>query len=220
VSIEGLFKDPHDKQCNYVFYDPLQKIYVTEPSLPGEMGPPYELKRNCLNTVKIARHCEAFVDRPIPVLDNAPEGEEPEIRKVKSLDEAFRLVEKKVRALCFQDQGGLKPRQVAVLAEGGDAVAMAGANRELRDDGQAFGLDRRQGDPYGQLGTVQGSRSRRDHPDRDGHFGHAPLTREPLRRPLPRQAPADDHRGRSGMKAGDRRAISATFRPHVSSLPA
>ena len=118
MSLEGVFKDPNNKECFYIFYDPFQNIYVESPSLPGDMGEPYELEQNCRNTVKIAQHCETFVSGPIPVLENAPEGEEPQILKAKTQEEAFRLAERKVREWCLPNEGGLELRQVAVLSDG------------------------------------------------------------------------------------------------------
>jgi hypothetical protein len=118
LCIDGVFKDPANKQCFYIFYDPLQNIYVTDPSLPSDMGKPFELDENCRNTVRIAQHCEAFVNSTITVRDDAPVGEEPEVIQAQTVEQAFRLAEKKVRELCFDNHGGLERRQVAVLADG------------------------------------------------------------------------------------------------------
>ncbi len=118
LCIDGVFSDPANKKCYYIFYDPLQNIYVSAPTLPSEMGAPFELHANCRNTVKIAQHCEAFVNRPITVKGNAPVGEDPEVLQAQTVEQAFRLAEKKVRELCFDNQGGLERRQIAVLADG------------------------------------------------------------------------------------------------------
>ena len=59
TSLESVFRDPHDKTCYYVFFDPNQNLYVQEPCLPEEFGQPYLLQENCRNTVRIATHCSA-----------------------------------------------------------------------------------------------------------------------------------------------------------------
>ena len=56
TSVESVFKDPVDKTCYYVFFDPNQNLYVQEPCLPEEFGQPYLLQENCRNTVRIATH--------------------------------------------------------------------------------------------------------------------------------------------------------------------
>jgi len=118
LSLDGMFRDGNDKKCYYVFFDPLQNIYVSEPTLPRDMGDPFVLDENCRNTVKIAQHCEAIVGQRIPVFEGSPEGTEPEFLRVGSIKEAFRTVEKKIREWCFSPNGGLEARQVAVLADG------------------------------------------------------------------------------------------------------
>jgi len=118
TSLDGVFCDPVQKGCYYVFYDPKQNIYVQEPSIPAELGEPFVLPINCRNTVKIARHCASLVHEAVQVRDGAPTGDDPEMIRVASLKAAFEEAGRKVRYLCGTTAGGLRPSQVAVLAPG------------------------------------------------------------------------------------------------------
>ena len=118
TSLDSVFRDPGNKVCYYVFYDPKQNLYVEQPSLPGELGEPYELRENCRNTVRIAEHCAALVGYENRYRDGAPMGDAPEIVRVRSQAEAFQEAGRRVRLLCMSNQGGLRMSQVAVLAPG------------------------------------------------------------------------------------------------------
>ena len=118
TSLDSLFRDPLNKVCYYVFYDPKQNLFVERPSLPGELGRPYELPENCRNTVRIAEHCASLVGYENKYRDGAPIGDEPEVLRVASLNDAFKEAGKRVRALCMPNLGGLKMSQVVVLAPG------------------------------------------------------------------------------------------------------
>ena len=118
TSLDSIFRDPDNKFCYYVFYDPKQNLYVDNPSLPGELGKPFELPENCRNTVRIAGHCAALAGYESKSRDGAPLGDEPEILEVRSLADAFREAGKRVRSLCMPNLGGLKMSQVVVLAPG------------------------------------------------------------------------------------------------------
>lgn len=118
TSLDAVFRDPGNKACYYVFYDPKQNLYIEHPSLPAELGEPYELHENCRNTVRIAAHCAELVGYENKYRDGAPMGDEPEILRVRTLADAFREAGRRVRLLCMPNQGGLKMSQVAVLAPG------------------------------------------------------------------------------------------------------
>ena len=52
-SLESVFRDPDDKSCYYVFYDPRQNLYVKDSvELPPELGEPYPLSH------QLPKHCE------------------------------------------------------------------------------------------------------------------------------------------------------------------
>jgi len=116
TSMDSLFRDPENKGCYFVFYDPKQNVFATSASLPGELGEPFDLPVNCRNTVKIAEHCAELIGIKPNIMPSAPAGDEPEILKSKDFKEAFRLAAKKVNEWCQAGKGGLKPSQVAVLA--------------------------------------------------------------------------------------------------------
>ena len=116
TSLDDIFKDPANKSCYYVFFDPNQNIFVQSPSIPAELGAPFQLPINCRNTVKIAHHCAELVNQTNKVRDGAPLGDEPEFLEVNNMSEAVLLAGKKVREWCMSGTGGLKTSQVAILA--------------------------------------------------------------------------------------------------------
>lgn len=118
ASLESVFRDPQDKACFYVFFDPNQNLYVERPCLPPELGEPYELPENCRNTVRIAEHCASLVGQETRSRHGAPVGDEPEVVRVRTLADAFREAGRRVRNLCMPNLGGLRFSQVAVLAPG------------------------------------------------------------------------------------------------------
>ena len=118
ASMDALFRDPENKVCYFVFYDPKQNIFATNTLLPCELGEPFDLPVNCRNTIKIAEHCAELIGMKPNVLPSAPAGDEQEMFKKENFKEAFRLAAKKVNEWCQAGKGGLKPSQVAVLAAG------------------------------------------------------------------------------------------------------
>ena len=120
TSMDSLFRDPKNKGCYFVFYDPKQNVFATSASLPSELGEPFNLPVNCRNTVKIAEHCAGLIGIEPSVRDGAPAGDEPEILQSSDFKEAFRLAAKKVNEWCQSGKGGLKLSQVAVLAPGSE----------------------------------------------------------------------------------------------------
>jgi hypothetical protein len=119
TSLEDVFRNPSNKACYYVFFDPNQNLYVNSPSIPGELGPPFQLPVNCRNTVRIAEHCASLVKQPNKVKDGAPMGDAPEFLSAPNVREAFQLAGKRVREWCMPGAGGLKSSQVAVLVPSG-----------------------------------------------------------------------------------------------------
>ncbi len=116
TSMDSLFRDPENKGCYYVFYDPKQNVFSTSGSLPAELDEPFNLPVNCRNTVKIAKHCADLIGIEPSVRDGAPAGDDPEMLQSPDFKAAFRLAAKKVNEWCQAGKGGLKPSQVAVLA--------------------------------------------------------------------------------------------------------
>ena len=118
TSLESVFRDPDDKGCYYVFFDPNQNLYVQEPCLPEEFGQRYLLQENCRNTVRIATHCASLLGHEPKSRHGAPMGDEPEVVQARTIGDAFREAGRRVRQLCVPNLGGLKMSQVAVLAPG------------------------------------------------------------------------------------------------------
>lgn len=116
TSLEDVFRNPKEKGCYYVFFDPNQNLFVSSPTIPGELGRAFELPMNCRNTVRIAEHCSSLINKTCNVRSGAPLGDEPEMVRVKSVREAFEEAAKRVRKLRMPNAGGLKNYQVAVLA--------------------------------------------------------------------------------------------------------
>lgn len=115
TSLEEIFRNPNSKSCYYVFFDPNQNLFVLNPSIPGELGPPFNLPINCRNTVLIAKHCADLIKQTHKVKDGAPTGDAPEFLTAPTVHDAFQLAGKRVRDWCMPGSGGLKTSQVAVL---------------------------------------------------------------------------------------------------------
>ena len=115
-SLQSVFRDVANKACYYVFYDPNQNLFVDNPSLPDELGPPYALPdelqehRPHRRTLRVARRARQ------PGARRGADGEDPVMVSVGTVSEAFRAAGKHVRELCESGQGGLQPSQAAVLA--------------------------------------------------------------------------------------------------------
>ena len=118
ASLESVFRDPDNKTCYYVFFDPNQNLYVEEPCLPEEFGQPYLLQENCRNTVRIAAHCASLLGHEAKARHDAPMGDEPEVVQARTINDALREAGRRVRQLCMPNLGGLGMSQVAVLAPG------------------------------------------------------------------------------------------------------
>ena len=114
-SLESIFRNPDDKGCYYVFYDPLQNIYLDGDQIPKEFGKPFKLSINCRNTQQIASHCSQLVNQPMPVSNDAPIGDKPEMFTVTSIQEAIAKLKEKVRS--WYISSNLEPKQIAILVE-------------------------------------------------------------------------------------------------------
>jgi hypothetical protein len=124
LSLESLFRAPSKDRCYYVFYDPRQNINTTRLQIPEELGNPYQLKKNCRNTRRIAEHCAALVGAEQTILETAVDGDEPEFRKTRTLADAYAQAGKLVAEWCMPKaaNGGLRPSQVALLHPNGNGI--------------------------------------------------------------------------------------------------
>ncbi len=118
-SIEYIFRDPDQKSCYYVFFDPRQKFDKKNPvELPDEFGKPYKLDTNCRNTTEIARHCAAIINEEITTKEDMPSGLPPQIHTEEGWPSAFQTAHRIAKELCRADMHGLKRSQVVILTPG------------------------------------------------------------------------------------------------------
>lgn len=134
TGLEQLYRDGRGPL--YVFYDPRQNIYVREPSLPPELGEPFNLPINCRNTRTIAAFCSNIVGIDPQVIDDAPQGVVPDVVEKHDPRDVIREAQRTVQDWCLRDRGGLQPRQVAILTAFSDHSAWPAAfgNIKLVDD--------------------------------------------------------------------------------------
>jgi hypothetical protein len=116
TSLDSVFLDRQAPACYYVFFDPKQNLYVEQPSLPLDLGVPYDLPVNCRNTVRIAEHCARLVDAPPKTKEGAPIGDEPIVTVAGSATAALKEARRLVSAWTRPVTGQLKPSQIAILA--------------------------------------------------------------------------------------------------------
>ncbi|MBL6771457.1 MAG: NERD domain-containing protein [Rhizobiales bacterium] len=121
ISLESIFKDFSQKKSYYVFYDPHQNIKRTNHVIP-EYLLNYPMPLNCRNTISIAKYCEKIIGEQIISMSDAPEGDEPLIFHVKSIEESCKQIEKQIRIWCDSERGGLKYQQVVVLTPYGSFI--------------------------------------------------------------------------------------------------
>ena len=113
-SLDSVFKDPKNKSCFYVFFDPNQNLYVRdELRLPDELGDSYPLEKNCRNSPDIAAYCDLLITP-----DSDMNTHEIEVFKVTSRKEGFQKIAELVNQLSSSSTGGLNPSQIAVLVPG------------------------------------------------------------------------------------------------------
>lgn len=116
TSLDAVFRDRQNPACYYVFFDPKQNLYVEHPSLPADLGVPYDLPVNCRNTVRIAEHCARLVDAAPRTKEGAPIGDEPQVFSAQGFSEALRDARRLVSAWTQPVTGQLRPSQIAILA--------------------------------------------------------------------------------------------------------
>ncbi len=110
-SLDSVFKEPNNKECFYVYFDPNQNLFLREAvSLPSELGNPFVLQRNCRNSPEIADYCNRIIDDN---LDDATHS--LEVYQVESRRLGFQKIAELVHKLTKPRTGELKPSQIAVL---------------------------------------------------------------------------------------------------------
>ena len=100
----------------YVFYDPKQNIYISQPTLPSNLAGPFVLPTNCRNTRLIARMCGEIIHETIDVHQDAFNGSAPKIIvAVSEADVVRRTREQILDWRACARRGGLPWNKVAVL---------------------------------------------------------------------------------------------------------
>ncbi len=113
-SLDSIFKDPDNKRCFYVFFDPNQILYLKEElRLPRELGDPFMLYKNCRNSPEIANYCDNLIDEDSDVLTHSLD-----VYQVHSRKAGFEKIAGLVSDLSKPTTGGLSPSQIAVLVPG------------------------------------------------------------------------------------------------------
>lgn len=117
-NLESTFRGPEHKDCNCVFYDPTQNLFVANPSMPAELRRPYELVENCRNVVRSAAYCAALMGYETRFRDRVPCEDELEIVQARAVVKEFREAGRRVGVLRTPNPRGLKMSQVTVTAPG------------------------------------------------------------------------------------------------------
>ncbi len=99
----------------YVFYDPKQNIFISQPTLPSNLAGPFVLPTNCRNTRLIARMCGEIIHETIDVHDDAPDGTAPKIVAATSDADVVKRTREQILDWCMRERGGLAWNKAAVL---------------------------------------------------------------------------------------------------------
>ena len=97
----------------FVFYDPVQAIYVDNATLPSDLGEPYVLSTNCRNTRRIAQECAKLVHAEADVPAGSPDGEAPTHESVTTWADVVDRTTERVRR--WSVDGKLGGGRIAVL---------------------------------------------------------------------------------------------------------
>ncbi len=99
----------------YVFYDPKQNIYISQPTLPLNLAGPFVLPTNCRNTRLIAHMCGEIIHETIDVHEEAPNGSAPKIVVAVSDADVVKRAREQVQEWCLRERGNLAWNKVAIL---------------------------------------------------------------------------------------------------------
>jgi DNA helicase IV len=91
----------------YVFYDPKQNIYISQPTLPSNLAGPFVLPTNCRNTRLIARLCGEIIHETIDVHEEAPNGSAPRIVMAVSDTDVVKRAREQVQEWCLRERGNV-----------------------------------------------------------------------------------------------------------------
>jgi hypothetical protein len=98
----------------YVFYDPIQNLYIDGRVTIPSLGHPHRLPVNCRNTRSIADTCETIIDREIRTRAETPVGTRTQIEVVEIDSRAIDILKAWVKE--WVNREGIQPSQLAILS--------------------------------------------------------------------------------------------------------
>jgi len=98
----------------YVFYDPVQNLYIDGNVTIPSLGTPYRLPINCRNTRSIAHTCGDIIEQEIKTRSDAPLGDRTDIATYDLQPDAIAIINAWVKN--WFNVEGIKPSQIAILS--------------------------------------------------------------------------------------------------------
>lgn len=98
----------------YVFYDPIQNLYVDGRVTIPSLGHPHRLPVNCRNTRSIADTCETIIDREIRTRPETPLGSRTQIEVVQTDSQVIDTLKAWVKE--WVNREGIQASQLAILS--------------------------------------------------------------------------------------------------------
>jgi hypothetical protein len=110
--LEKVRRDPSENGPLYIFFDPQQKIYLKNVTLPLGLFM-FNLKKNCRNTRNIGDYFRKSMNLTVQMNEGTPEGAEPRIEKIQA-SELDAMIERQVES--WASEYKLKASSIAVLS--------------------------------------------------------------------------------------------------------
>ncbi|MDA0892343.1 MAG: NERD domain-containing protein/DEAD/DEAH box helicase [Proteobacteria bacterium] len=98
----------------YIFYDPVQNLYNSAGAAIPALGKPFQLRKNCRNTLSIIETCSHIIRRDIEPKDGTPKGLETEFVQVARGKETRDQLKHWLQV--WLGRGGLKASQIVILS--------------------------------------------------------------------------------------------------------
>jgi hypothetical protein len=98
----------------YVFYDPIQNLYVDGRITIPSLGSPHRLPVNCRNTRSIANTCELIIESEIRTRPETPDGTDTRVEAVETDTEFLDTLKTWTKE--WFNQQGIRSSQMAILS--------------------------------------------------------------------------------------------------------
>lgn len=98
----------------YIFYDPVQNLYNPTGAAIPALGKPFQLRKNCRNTLSIIETCSAIIHRDIEAKGGTPKGVETDFLQLARGKATHDQLKRWLRDWLGRD--GLKASQVVILS--------------------------------------------------------------------------------------------------------